>query len=145
MDLHNCGFLHVWLWLTKKGRWKLSWNMLSLLHISEHMKDMKWINFYIHAVEASGVEGQSRHRVGCWGRAWSSRRPCALCQQFILFYFGKNLQHRKSDCVSSIVPSTTLLRNKTMEHNGNEERIEPSMEEVLAVPLPASPPTEPSN
>ena len=29
--------------------------------------------------------------------------------------------------------------------NGNEERIEPSMEEVLAVPLPASPPTEPSN
>ena len=31
------------------------------------------------------------------------------------------------------------------EDNGHEERIEPSMEEVLAVPLPASPPTEPSN
>ena len=34
---------------------------------------------------------------------------------------------------------------KQKEQSGNEERIEPSMEEVLAVPLPASPPTEPGN
>ena len=58
--------------------------------------------------------------------------------------FAKHLQHRRSDCFSSIVPSTTLLRNKR-RGEGHEERIEPSMEEVLAVPLPASPPTEPGN